>query len=360
MAGDAQLQKLSPGDHYDLVIAVRNAMIDKHQGDDGDLLMRRFGINAPGSGYDGPSWGEALLDADEGDVIELATYLGIEIPGVTRDEGEAIPAAADIDAYSELVAAETALREVVRTGIGSGWINDFDEEKKVGLEAKRTEEDRRRDGVTISQDLLDYTEAYHLESLILKHWDDVRPILQDKKRTEVHLKLMLSVRNTVAHARPVAPFERHLLAGVAGQIQNLIAIHRSSSSGPDAYYASINSVRDSFGDELGGTGKSQSTTPRLSVGQTVTFECSATDPYDRGIEWTFRLWGNSSAYPSQALGTAHGAVTTFEWKVTTDHVGEGRSFEISMSNDSPYRRGMGRDDSASFRYHVNPPIPPRR
>ena len=88
----------------------------------------------------------------------------------------------------------------------------------------------------------------------MKHWDKTGPLLQDKKRTEVYLKLMLSVRNTIAHARPVALFERQLLAGIAGHIQNLISLYRSGSETADAYYASINYVRDSFGDEARGGG----------------------------------------------------------------------------------------------------------
>lgn len=258
--------------------------------------------------------------------------------------------------YNELVAAETALREVVRTGIGDQWTSDFTADKLAALEAKRTEEDKRRDGVAVSQDLLDYTEAYHLQTLILKHWDAVQPILQDKKRTETHLKTMLSIRNTIAHARPVAPFERHLLAGVAGQIQNLLSLYRSSSNGPDAFYASINYVRDSFGEQITDNNDRQATIPRVSVGQTISFECSATDPKSRELTWTFSL--QSDHYPRipVELGTAFGANTTFEWKVSEDHVGENQRLTAFVRNSSKYQRNGGSDASVTFLYRVNPPI----
>lgn len=232
----------------------------------------------------------------------------------------------------------------------------FTADKLAALEAKRTEEDKRRDGVAVSQDLLDYTEAYHLQTLILKHWDAVQPILQDKKRTETHLKTMLSIRNTIAHARPVAPFERHLLAGIAGQIQNLLSLYRSSSNGPDAFYASINYVRDSFGEQITDNNDRQATIPRVSVGQTISFECSATDPKSRELTWRFSL--QSDHYPRipVELGTAIGATTTFEWKVSEDHVGENQKFTAFVRNSSKYQRNGGSDASVTFTYRVNPPI----
>jgi hypothetical protein len=265
-----------------------------------------------------------------------------------------------------LVAAETAFREIVRSGIGASWISNFAQEKIDGLEAKRTEEDKKRDAVAVSQDLLDYTEAYHLESLILKHWDKTGPILKDKRRAEVYLKLMLDFRNTIAHSRPVAPFERYLLAGIAGHVQNLISLHRSSSETADAYYASINYVRDSFGQEITGSthrtpwiDASAPTRKRLRVGQVVTFECSATDPYDRDITWHFSTPTSNYMTRTQTLGQAQGATTTFEWTVDLQHVGEGRQLYISMSNNSPYKREGGSDATVRFEYDVSPPVPPQ-
>ncbi len=272
-----------------------------------------------------------------------------------------LPHASRINAYSELVAAETAFREIVRSAIGPQWVDDFPTEKIAALESKREEEDKKRDGASVSPDLLDYTEAYQLEALILKHWDKTKPILKDRKRTEVYLNLMLDVRNTVAHARAVVPFERYLLAGIAGQIQNLISRYRSESETADAYYASINSVRDSFGDE-GIRPPAQADTvwhprKRLKVGQVVTFECSATDPFDRPIVWTFTLY-NSSTKQAIALGQVYGDKTAFDWIVKPDHYGESRVLIVSMGNNSPYKRDGSADGIAAFGYDVNPPVPP--
>ncbi|WP_278313732.1 hypothetical protein [Lolliginicoccus levis] len=351
-------RSLDPGQHYETVIATRDALLESGRSyDDIELLVTRFGFDLVYRGIDDVDWGKTLIHADTKTLTSLATYLGT-LPNSIEPGGALAP----VDAYTELAAAETALREVVRTAIGASWIDDFPDPKRADLEAKRVEEDKRRDGVKVSDDLLDYTEAYHLERLIFKHWEKVQPILQDRKRTEAHLKTMMSVRNTIAHARPVAPFEKHLLAGVAGQVQNLLAIYRSSSSGPDAFYASINYVRDSLGDELGsGTNKKQDRIPRLSIGQTVSFECSATDPHDREISWRFTLYGNSSNVMPQELGYAYGATVTFDWTVAKSHVGEGRVVGISVHNESEFQRYNGADDRATFHYNVSPPVPtPRR
>ncbi|MBM7244039.1 hypothetical protein HQO12_16995 [Rhodococcus fascians] len=360
MADQTSVEALGLDNHFRLVLQVRDAITEMSY-ENMRLLLRQYGLPTPeDNGYDSPSIGEVVQDATLDQLVGLASFLGIDIPPTALvskpHDSDQPPPALTIDAYGELVAAETALREVVRTSIGSSWIDDFDEAKVAGLQAKLTEEDKRRDGVTVSQDLLDYTEAYHLESLIIKHWDLTQPILKDKKRTEVYLKLMLSVRNTVAHARPVVPFERQLLAGVAGQIQNLMAVHRSTSDGPDAHYASINYVRDSFGEELKSTGVEQSKIPRLKVGQTVTFECSATDPRGREIEWRFGWQGNTSAQSPHEIGTARGSNVNFEWMVSEDDVGEGCYITVNMRNSSKYHRSYANDGSVTFRYHVSPPL----
>lgn len=63
------------------------------------------------------------------------------------------------DPYTELVAAETALRTVIRIALRNEWQSIFTPEDIAKLDVNRTEEGKRRDGVSVSQDLLDYTEV---------------------------------------------------------------------------------------------------------------------------------------------------------------------------------------------------------
>ncbi|MEN4474628.1 hypothetical protein [Mycolicibacterium cosmeticum] len=353
--------KLTPGDRFDLARAVVSALTTQLEQSQRAALVRAFGIEIT-SGSLTAHWINDFVACDEQKLIELADYLAIE-EGVEEDEAiddeDDIPAAQDIDTYSQLVAAETAFREIVRSAIGSDWTEDFTAEKLAALEEKRDAEDKRRDGVTVSQDLLDYTEAYHLESLILKHWDKTGPMLKDKKRTEAYLNVMLDVRNTIAHSRAVVPFERHLLAGIAGQIQNLISVYRSGSETADAYYASINYVRDSFGDEghRGGYQKGRER-KRLKIGQVVGFEFSATDPHDREIEWTFSVYSKRLS-KLIVLGNASGRSGTFSWTVGEDAIGEQTDVWVAIANESPYQRDGTSDDKMCFSYAVSPPVPPR-
>jgi len=346
-------RKLRRGQHFDIARAVAAALEDRIAPEHCDSLMRRFGFFAD-SAMNSPPLDDLLAGA-ESDLVELAEYLRVPLP----EEAEPLQPANKIDIYSQLVAAETAFREIVRSAIGPTWIEDFTAEKVEALEAKRTEEDKRRDGASVSQDLLDYTEAYHLKSLVLKHWDKTGPILDDKKRAEVYLDAMLDVRNTIAHARPVVPYERQLLAGIAGQIQNLISYYRSGSETADAYYASINYVRDSFGVEVrgGGLGNNRDR-KRLKIGQVVEFEFSATDPHDRDITWTFSLYDSTQSKATD-LGIALGTSGTFVWTVGEKHVGEQVDVYAAIENDSQFQRHGNSDDSVSFGYAVSPPVPPR-
>src|SRR3546814_2959680 len=67
----------------------------------------------------------------------------------------------------------------------SDWSSDVCSSDLIQkLEAKRAEEDKKRDGITVSQDLLDYSEVYLLRKLIDKNWDAVKPVLDDKARTD--------------------------------------------------------------------------------------------------------------------------------------------------------------------------------
>jgi hypothetical protein len=124
---------LNPGDHYELAMAVRQKLTSLPN-DNADLLLRRFGFDRQ------PSLGQVLIDADPSLLTAVAKHLNIDVPEPAHDE--AIPPAQEIDTYSELVSAETAFREIVRSAIGPAWIDDFkadetDDSKPDKVEALR-------------------------------------------------------------------------------------------------------------------------------------------------------------------------------------------------------------------------------
>jgi hypothetical protein len=275
------------------------------------------------------------------------------------------------DPYTELVAAETALRTAIRIALRNEWESTFTPEDIAKLDAKRIEEGKRRDGVTVSQDLLDYTEVYHFEKIIKRHWEKLKPILDDHARTMVYLGIVSDVRNTIAHSRPVVPAERLLLAGAAGQIQNQLAAYRSKLDGPHQHYASVDSARDSFGN-AGLTGDPElheravmfgkPTFRRLDVGQEVIFELAATDPRGRDLIWKmYSLPENGvsmlvDTWPS--MGEFAGSRVQITWKVTEHEVGEFRQIVFTVANSGQYHRVRSWDDGCMFHYAINPPRDP--
>ncbi|MET9201319.1 hypothetical protein [Gordonia sp. NPDC003585] len=293
---------LTPGQRFDLAMAMREALLgrqmsyfeDKH-------LVDLFGIELVETqdeqGYDYVEWTATFTNAHVDRLTELADYLGVELPLDARPE--VTPTATAVDAYTELVAAETALRDVIRLAVPA-WQSQLDEDAVAKLELKRAEEDKKRDGITVSQDLLDYTEICQLQKLIDTNWQDVKPILDDKKRTEVYLDIIFDIRNTIGHSRPVVPSERLLLAGAAGQIRNQLARYRSGQDGSAMHYSSIDSARDSLGTNGKGnvdvSSVDGSDAPRLDVGDVVTFQLEATDPRGREVSWSaFLAPSHSSA-----------------------------------------------------------------
>ncbi|MEN3220692.1 hypothetical protein PUR22_07580 [Mycolicibacterium porcinum] len=350
--------RLPRGVHFDLARNVVNALEEQIEVQHQDTLLTQFQFDVAmhnGSRVD------ALLRQREDSLIELAEYLGVRVPGA---DGPVDPSAADIDAYSELVSAETALRAIIRIAVPN-WIADLDDAAKAKLEVKRDEEDRRRDGIQVSQDLLDYTEIYQLQQIIDKHWDpDIRAILDDKKRTDVYLSIIFDIRNSIGHSRPVFASERLLLAGAAGQIRNQLARYKAQADGPQRHYPSLDSARDSMGTGAGsnpyfaGPGYGpRPPIPRLEVGDVITFELEGTDPRGRELVWTAYSTTNASSFEySPIISQVRGDRVQITWTVSEDEVGENRQVAIVLANTGRYHRHRNLyDDACVFDYHVNPP-----
>ena len=351
------MDSLAAGEKFDLAIAARDALLKKIEGADRTSLLKAFGI------HDDPewSWTDTLLNAGAERLVALAVYLGVPVPGV-RDEVRAQDDVGPVDAYAELVAAETALRDVIRLAVPA-WTADLGDDDLQKLRDKRAEEDKKRDGIAVSQDLLDYTEVYQIQKIIEKNWLVVKPVLDDKKRTEVYLGIIFDIRNTIGHSRPVVPAERLLLAGAAGQIRNQLARYRSSLDGSASHYSSIDSARDSLGQDglthLANARVGLASSVRIEVGDVIEFELAATDPRGRVLEWTLF----SSSTPSFGLmarmterGRKTGTRATMTWTVDTTDVGEQTEVVIRLRNASQYQRNEGYDDARAFYFKVNPPV----
>lgn len=286
------------------------------------------------------------------------------------------------DPASALQAAENALRLAVRSVLGDAWQGSLDLDS---LRQKQEEDRKRREGVVVVDDLLNYVEFYQLTSIILKQWEQFKPVFDDKKRTEVWLATLEDVRNAIAHSRQLVEYERYLVSGISGQIRNLVTLYRTNAIPANAHYAIIESVRDNFGTV--GTGDFQlamqedyQTHPRLEVGDTLSFTCSGSDGRGRELDWILYAKDHLGLYialegqpqPEARLVRGRGNDIVLSWTVGPGDVGENYTIEVYVkpvgsrftrlgdSSETPSEpwmfSGPPHDDKAAFRYSVNPPL----
>ena len=219
-----------------------------------------------------------------------------------------------------------------------------------------------------------YMQLHELITLIDTYWSDVSPALGRQAQTAELLKQFErtsraligrfnDLRNTVGHSRALLPFEQDLLAGVAGQIRNQVTIFLSEQDSTGEYYPLIQRVADSFNNEAP---QSQLAHPEgwanaptgitLRPGDTVAFECSATDPHGRNINWWLSTDMGVPASEDQATLQRTGERVTLVWKVTDNDVGASKTILIYMAAaTTPYHRRHHFDQGVSFTYRVDPP-----
>lgn len=242
---------------------------------------------------------------------------------------------------------------------GSSWLSDFIGGEKIAIleEKRQIEADRRekRGVAAVSSRLVDYTEFHQLTDIASKRWDDLSPALGAKREFLPLLDRFGQLRNTVAHNRPLLAFEEDLLSGIAGEIRNKVTIFMSSQPIGNEFWARIEAISDNFGHTVDGLATVQISNPHvltgktLRVGDTVTFECRATDPKGRSILWSL------STYPGGEICSATGEAVQLNWTVEEASVGQQTSAQIRMKSDSAsHRWPEGNDGLTLFYYQVLP------
>lgn len=261
--------------------------------------------------------------------------------------------------FDALRSIEIALRLLVRDVLGaSKWLNSQGAPDESELERRKSEEQRRRDGVVVSSQLLDYTEIFHLTGLIVKNWDQFKPALDDKRRTETFFGIINDVRNNIAHSRDLAPFEKDLLSGISGLLRSQIALYRSSEGRSSRYYPLIESVKDNF-DIEGRWSEPEflKVRPRLEVGYVLSFAGNAFAARGKPVQWIITKDHYSDASDEVV---AEGDSVSFQYEVTEADVSERLTLIVRITTSSRYHRYMDgypypHDDHREFFYAVNPP-----
>ncbi|KLL96311.1 hypothetical protein NJ76_16625 [Rhodococcus sp. IITR03] len=159
------------------------------------------------------------------------------------------------------------------------------------------------------------------------------------------------------HARPLLPFEEHLVLGISGELRNRIAIYRNTKEQSSMYYPVVNSITDNFGNTHDGvTNAITQTGVRMEIGETVTFTCRATDPQDRELHWQLR--NNAAGHPDSQTDKASGNEAVLSYTFTRADVSERVPLLITLRSSGEFHRLAGPsawDATAMFHYAVNPP-----
>lgn len=262
---------------------------------------------------------------------------------------------------------ERSLRQLIehvfRHQFGAAWLERITTSTTIEKwTEKRAVEERRRTTrglVAAPASLLDYSEFYELISICDRNWTNLSVALGEKRDTLALLRRFDQLRNTVAHSRPLVPFEEDLLSGIAGEIRNRVTIYMSAQPSSNEFWARIESVTDSFGNVIDGLSTVDTSNPvcatgiTLRVGDIVTFRCNATDPEGREISWNLFTTPNDYGVPGPDTQT--GDSVEMKWEVLPGQIGARTLCMLQMHSDNTSHRWDGRYDGlAMFSYTVLP------
>lgn len=261
-----------------------------------------------------------------------------------------------------LAALEVGLRNLILERLGEYWLDVQGAPTRASLEGRRANEQSKRHGAVVSENLLDYTMTPDLGKMIFANWEAFAPVFPDRTRFEVLVNIVEDVRNTVAHSRELLPFERELLSGVAGYVSNSLALHRSSLEGPGSYYPLIESLTDHQGNDLSVAFNGVVGGNRLAVGDTVSIRGNSTPT--RGLELVWKLRVGQGYYGMSADSRTHtesrGNSVELLYTVGEEDVSEEFWLEVLLTTESRFHRhtqfvSQPYDDVKAFRYPVKPP-----
>jgi hypothetical protein len=269
-----------------------------------------------------------------------------------------------------LETCENALRQLMahayKAEWGGGWLERVSNEDQRNQWAERgkTESTRRKGVTSVPQVGLAYAQFYELLVIADKHWSPLAAALGKKASTYPLLQRFENLRDTVAHHRPLVPFEQELYSGIAGQIRNQVTIYMSTQDPGGEFYPRLESVTDSFGNSHVGAGPVPQITPTITPpqilhpGDVVTFTAIGTDAQSRDLEYIVVQASTGKIVAREE--SSGGNPVALQWVVTDDDVAERAWVNIYMrAKDVVYHRfnprGEKFDDQAAFGYRVNPP-----
>jgi hypothetical protein len=257
-------------------------------------------------------------------------------------------------AAEEIAACEAALRELIRTVDGTNWTSGFPDDQIARFEQTRADDQKRRRGTLLSNDLLDYVQLYHLKKYLLgPAWSRYAPALGKQKYIEIYLDRLEGLRNAVAHSRPLLPFEEALVSGITGEIRNLVVIHRNSENLDQELWPVIEEARDSFGATRTHSqphGPWHEDQRQLQPGDQVTFTVRGRDAEGAQLTWRCGRWPTDGS-----IGVITGDEAEFVWTVEQRDIGANSTVTVTLIADRDDHRRAGFDATVEWSYFVTRP-----
>ena len=160
----------------------------------------------------------------------------------------------DVDITQVLKDTENALRDFISTvltkSIGSDW------PEKCGISPDRIKkwaerkdaETKRHKGGVVEARLIYYADFFDVRTILEKNWEKFGDALGDLKTMRVYLDELEKLRDPEAHRRELLLHQKHLAAGIAGEIRTRLIRYRSKLETTEDYFPRIESARDSLGN----------------------------------------------------------------------------------------------------------------
>jgi hypothetical protein len=144
------------------------------------------------------------------------------------------------------------------------------------------------------------------------------------------------------------PHQKHLAAGIAGEIRTRLIRHRSKLETSEDYFPRIESIRDSLGNIGPGEGRSSIFARQiLRPDDVIDFVITASDPKGAPLQY-------SMCMPAIGESVKWQAQNTFSLRIRESHIGKSTEVVFLIKGPGPHHATGDWDDSFNFYYAVLP------
>jgi len=268
-----------------------------------------------------------------------------------------------MNSSDSLKRAENALRDFIsytlESEFGQDWIDKcgVSEEKLKVWSNRRDEESKKLQGRKIETRLIYFADFHDLWTILKKHWANIFSGVFGKQKTmEIFLEELGKYRNMDAHQRELLPYQKSLVIGISEEIRNKIIRFRSmkEEKSSDDYFPRIERIADNLGNVWTPKKKRAgievlNTNCILSVGDTLTFQISATDPYGESLMYRIKNSGSGNRSDNWK------ELDALEYTVSESDVGIRFYIRLEIKSKREYHANRGYDEKVTFMYQVLPP-----